>query len=232
MKQLFGKAILDFQTKNDPQPLITETSVSEPEELDVSYLFRSYDAMPDLERKAIDLSRGSVLDVGCGAGSHALYLQEKGIKITAIDISADAIKTCKLRGVENAIKADIMTFAGKFDTVLVLMNGTGLSGTLDNLPNFLGHLKSLLTDGGQVLIDSSDLIYLFEEDEDGGLWVPGDRYYGEVDYMLAYKGETETLPWLYVDFDTLSGYAEGVGLKTEKILDGPNYDYLARLKNA
>ena len=87
MKDLFGKAILDFQTNNSPEDLITETNISEADEMSVDYLFRSFNEMPKLEKKALQLCKGKVLDVGCGAGSHSLYLQKKGFQVTAIDIS-------------------------------------------------------------------------------------------------------------------------------------------------
>jgi 2-polyprenyl-3-methyl-5-hydroxy-6-metoxy-1,4-benzoquinol methylase len=90
MKDLFGKAILDYQTNNSPEDLITETSISEADEMSVAYLFRDFKDMPKLEQKALQLAKGKVLDVGCGAGSHALYLQEKGLDVTAIDISENA----------------------------------------------------------------------------------------------------------------------------------------------
>lgn len=228
MKDLFGKAILDYQTNGDCEPLITETSVSEPEKLELEYLFRSYAEMPKLEEKALQLSRGKVLDVGCGAGSHSLYLQNLGFDITGIDISENAVKACRLRGLKQVQTADIFNFSGKYDTILLLMNGTGLCGSLKRLPEFLEKLKSMLVPQGQILIDSSDLIYLFD-DEDGGSWVPADRYYGEVDYWVSYKGETEHLSWLYVDFPLLKTYAAEAGLDCQKVADGSHYDYLARL---
>ena len=107
MKDLFGKAILDYQTNNSPEDLLTETSISEADEMSVSYLFRDFDEMPKLEQKALQLSKGKILDVGCGAGSHALYLQEKGFDVTAIDISENAIKACELRGLKNCKVVDI-----------------------------------------------------------------------------------------------------------------------------
>ena len=118
MKDLFGKAILDYQTGNNPEDLITETSISEADEMSVAYLFRGFEEMPKLEQKALDLSFGKILDVGCGAGSHSLYLQNKGLDVTSIDVSANAIEACKLRGLKNAFTQDVMTLQHqKFDTV-------------------------------------------------------------------------------------------------------------------
>ncbi len=233
MKDLFGKAILDYQTNNSPEDLITETSISEADEMSVAYLFRSYAEMPKLEQKALQLANGNVLDVGCGAGSHALYLQEKGFDVTAIDISANAIKACKLRGLKKANVQDIMQLEGdKFDTILLLMNGAGMCGKLKNIPNFLQKLKALLTDEGQILVDSSDIIYMFDEDEDGGKWIPTDvDYYGEVIFDIAYKGEKEaSFDWMYIDYNTLQNAAVANGLQCELILEGEHFDYLAKIK--
>ena len=231
MKDLFGKAILDYQTNNNPQDLITETSISEADEMAVSYLFRNFEAMPKLEQKALQLSRGKILDVGCGAGSHALYLQEKGFDVTAIDISKNAVKACKLRGLRNVKVEDLASITNeKFDTILLLMNGTGIFGTLKKCGSYLLKLKSLLNENGQILIDSSDIIYMFDEDEDGGKWIPSDGYYGELTFTVQYKGETEeTFPWLYLDYNTLQNACFANDLQCELILEGEHFDYLAKI---
>jgi SAM-dependent methyltransferase len=233
MKDLFGKAILDFQTNNSPEDLITETTISEEDEMSVAYLFRDFSGMPILEQKALLLSKGKVLDVGCGAGSHSLYLQnEKNLEVTAIDISEKAIESCKLRGVSDAKVENILQFETdeKFDTLLLLMNGTGIFGKLANISQYFQKLKSLLANNGQILIDSSDIIYMFDEDEDGGKWISGDAYYGELEFTISYKGQKETpFPWLYLDYNTLQNAAIANGLKCELVLEGEHYDYLASL---
>jgi 2-polyprenyl-3-methyl-5-hydroxy-6-metoxy-1,4-benzoquinol methylase len=232
MKDLFGKAILDYQTQNSPEDLITETSISEADEMSVAYLFRSFAEMPQLEQKALLLATGKVLDVGCGAGSHALYLQEKGFDVTAIDISANAIKTCELRGLKKAKVQDIMQLEGdQYDTILLLMNGAGMCGRLKNISNFLQKLKTLLTDSGQILVDSSDIIYMFDEDEDGAKWIPTDvDYYGEVVFDITYKGEKENaFDWMYIDYNTLQNAAVANGFQCEVVLEGEHFDYLAKL---
>lgn len=233
MKDLFGKAILDYQTNNNPQDLITETSISEEDEMSVAYLFRDYDTMPELEQKALQMAKGKVLDVGCGAGSHSLYLQnEKKLDVTAIDISANAIEACKLRGINKAITQDVMKMEGEeFDTILFLMNGAGMCGRLNKISEFLQQIKSLLNDGGQILLDSSDIIYMFDEDEDGGRWIPTDNdYYGEVVFNISYKGEhEEPFNWMYIDYNTLQNAAVANGLQCELVMEGSHYDYLAKL---
>lgn len=233
MKDLFGKAILDFQTNNSPENLITETTISEEDEMSVAYLFRNFDEMPKMEQKAMQLSKGKVLDVGCGAGSHSLYLQnKKNLIVKAIDISKNAIKTCELRGVQFCEVQEVMKVEKeKFDTILLMMNGGGMCGKLKKLPQFLKKLKSLLNENGQILLDSSDIIYMFDEDEDGGKLIPfNNNYYGEVEFNISYKGEKEKpFDWMYVDFLTLQNTALTVGLQCEMILEGEHFDYLARL---
>lgn len=233
MKDLFGKAILDYQTNDSPENLITETTISEEDEMSVAYLFRSFTAMPEIEKQALQLSKGRVLDVGCGAGSHSLYLQDElRLEVTSIDISANAIQACQLRGLKNAMVQDVMTLENeKYDTILLLMNGAGMCGKLKKVPGFLLKLKSLLNEGGQILLDSSDIIYMFDEDDDGGKWIPSDNdYYGEVIFNISYKGEKENpFNWMYIDYNTLQNAAIDNGLKCEMILEGEHFDYLARL---
>ena len=235
MKDLFGKAILDYQTNNNPEDIITETSISEADDMSVSYLFRSYKEMPKLEQKALQLAKGKVLDVGCGAGSHALYLQnERKLEVTAIDISENAIEACKLRGLKNAEIVNVLDLdaSEKFDTILLLMNGTGIFGKLNQISTYLQKLKNLLNEGGQILIDSSDIIYMFDQDEDGAYEINANGYYGELTFSLEYKGEKEDeFDWLYLDYNTLQNAAHANGLECELILEGEHFDYLARLTN-
>jgi len=233
MKDLFGKAILDYQTNNSPEDLITETSISEADDMSVAYLFRSFDEMPAMEQKALTLAKGKVLDVGCGAGSHSLYLQnERNLDVTSIDISANAIEACRLRGIKNAKVQNVMDLENeKFDTILLMMNGAGMCGKLKNVAKFLQKLKSLLNENGQILLDSSDIIYMFDEDEDGGKWIPSEHeYYGEVVFNISYKGEDEdAFDWMYIDYNTLQNAAVANGLKPELLLEGEHFDYLAQL---
>lgn len=231
MKDLFGKAILDFQTKNAPEDLVTETNISEADEMNVAYLFRNYKEMPKLEKKAMQLAKGKVLDVGCGAGSHSLYLQKKGFDVTSIDISENAIKACQLRGVQNAKVQNVLDIENeKFDTIILLMNGSGIFRTLAETENYLQKLKSLLNPNGQILIDSSDIIYMFDKNEDSSFLVPANHYYGELTFTISYKGEVEVpFPWLYLDYNTLQNAAHENGLQCELILEGKHFDYLAKL---
>tara|TARA_R110000868_G_scaffold1389_28_gene10867 strand:+ start:18104 stop:18799 length:696 start_codon:yes stop_codon:yes gene_type:complete len=230
MKDLFGQALLDYQKGEFTEDIITSTNISGDDILPISYLFRNFKDIPKIEQKALMLATGSVLDVGCGAGSHSLYLQENNFKVKAIDISKGAIEVCKLRGLKNVELKAVLDETEPFDTILLLMNGTGIFQELSQLSKYLTHLKSLLNPNGQILIDSSDIKYMYKDD-DGGLWIDAhSNYYGELDYFLSYKGIKEApMKWLYLDFKTLKLACETIGLKCELVLDGDHFDYLAKL---
>ena len=231
MKDLMGRAIWDYYYQENSEDLQTETSISEMDDLPVSYLFRDYQEMNALEKKALDSSFGKVLDVGSGAGSHSLYLQnERKLEVTALDISPKSIEICKARGVKNAICEDLLQFSEKdFDTILLLMNGTGIFQSLEHIDQYLQKLKNLVAENGQILIDSTDILYMYDQDEDGGVLVPATGYYGELDYYLHYKGESELpMKWLYLDFDTLENAAIANGFKIQKI-EQLEDSYLAQL---
>tara|TARA_A100000171_G_C2106510_1_gene132595 strand:+ start:452 stop:1165 length:714 start_codon:yes stop_codon:yes gene_type:complete len=231
-KDILGKAVLDYQTGNYSEDIKTYSSLDEEDMIPIPYLFRDFKKMPALEQKALKLCKGNILDIGCGAGSHSLYLQKKGFDVTALDQSPGAIETCKLRGIEHTVLQGIQDFKlQKYDTLLMLMNGIGIVGKLKNIDQFLSHLKSLLKPKGQILLDSSDIIYMYDEDEDGGYWIPDDQnYYGEVTFEMEYRGErSDPLDWLYLDYNTLQRAANANNLTCELVSKGKHYDYLAKL---
>lgn len=231
MKDLMGRAIWDYFQNENPEDLQTETSISELDELPVDYLFRGFDEMNKIEKKALKLAQGKVLDVGAGAGSHSLYLQnERNLDVTALDISPKSIEVCQLRGIQKAVAQNMLEFSGEaFDTILLLMNGTGIFQSLNVIDIYLKKLYSLLNKKGQILIDSTDILYMFDKDDDGGVLIPANGYYGELDYIVHYKEESEDpIKWLYLDFNTLQNAAENNGFKVEMILQDED-SYLARL---
>lgn len=233
-KDIFGEAIKDYYNHNYTENIIVQAPDFDDDIIPIPYLFRSYAEMPTLEQKALILSYGKVLDVGCGAGSHSLHLQnEKKLEVIAVDISEGAIKIAKKRGVQKAFVEDMYSLKDKtFDTLLFLMNGSGIIGQLNNIDRFLSHIKALMNPRGQVLIDSSDISYLFT-DEDGGFWVDASEgYYGEMQYRLQYKNmQSDWFDWLYIDYNTLQNAANAHGFLCELVFEGENNDYLAKLTN-
>ncbi|NQY29869.1 MAG: methyltransferase domain-containing protein [Flavobacteriaceae bacterium] len=231
MSDILGNALLDYYNGNYSEDIITESTISEEDELPSSYLFRSYNEMPAIEQKALALCKGKVLDIGCGSGSHSLFLQnKKKLIVDAIDISRGAIEVAKLRGVHNTFNKNLFEIKETYDTLLLLMNGIGICGKVERINLFLQHLKSILNTNGQILLDSSDISYMFDQDEEGGFWVNPDEYYGEVAFTMSYKGEkSESFDWLYLDFNTLQNACHANGLTCELIQEGEHYDFLARI---
>lgn len=231
---IFGKAISAYFHHRDETGITVHSPDFEDDEIPVAYLFRDYEDMPLLEQKALDMASGRVLDVGCGAGSHALYLQEnKNLEVTGIDISAGAIEICRERGLNNVYKANFFDLGDEeYDTILLLMNGSGIIGKMERLDDFFLQAKKLLKPGGQILLDSTDVSYLFDADEEGGIWVdPEEGYYGEMEFSISYKGEISAgFPWLYLDYQSLELAAENNGFSCSRIKKGKHYDYLAQLK--
>lgn len=231
IKDPLGLALWDYYRGNTAAEVIVHCSDTEDDVIPVSYLFRTIEQMPEIEKLALDECRGHVLDVGAGAGCHALALQAQKKSVTAIDISAGAVKIMQEQGVKDARQVNVFKHKGeKYDTVLMLMNGIGIVGTLEGLNLFLLHLKSLLKPGGQVLLESSDIIYLFT-DEDGSVLIDlNDDYYGQLSYQLEYQGvKGEEFSWLFIDALLLQDYAAAAGFSCEILYEDEDDRYLARL---
>jgi SAM-dependent methyltransferase len=233
-KDLFGQALRAFYLNNDRAKLYSESNISHWDEYPLDYLFRDFNEMPEIERQALARAQGKVLDVGCGAGSHSLYLQNQGFDVWAIDHSQGATQVAKTRGVNQVLKTSFLDYqAGHFDTIIMLMNGTGIFESIERVPVYLNHLKTLLSPTGSVLIDSSDLQYMYDTGAQGSIWVPADRYYGALEYRLRYKKQlSEKFSWLFMDENLFAALAESNGWSFEIIARGDHYDFLALLKPA
>lgn len=228
-KDPFGLALQDFLKGSYDENILVYSELCDEDVIPVDYLFRSYQEMPKMEQTALNMATGRILDVGAGAGCHAKYLHEKGQSVFAIDISETCVKHYESMGIPSAC-IDFFELDQKFDTILFLMNGIGLGGKLDRLTDTIAHAKKLLNPGGQILCDSSDIKYLYEE-EDGSFWVDlNSKYYGEFKFQTKYKDAvSEWFEWLYVDFDNLQKAAENCGMTAEKVIDGTHFDYLAKI---
>jgi len=227
-----GQAIYNYFFFNDNTPIDVLSTVVEDEELPPDYFFRTYREMPHLEKLALKRSKGKILDIGAGAGCHSVYLQKSKNDVTALEISQLCCTVLEKRGVKKWINDDIFSFNGEqFDTILMLMNGIGIAKNIEGLKNLLSHLKKLLLPGGSILVDSSDLIYLYQEENGSYLLdINAVKYYGEIEYQLNYKNIVgETYSWLFADNVILFEIAEEMGYQAKIVDYGPHYDYLAEL---
>jgi predicted O-methyltransferase YrrM len=225
LNDLHGQAILDFYKGNHESTLLLHNSYGEPEEMPVEVFFREEEDFSTLEHLALIECKGKVLDLGAGAGAHALVLQARGFDVTAIENSSGCAEVMEQSGVEKVVLQDFQKHRAKYDTILVLMNGLGLAGKLKLVPDFLTKCMTLLNPDGQILIDSSDISYLYED----GLDKPSG-YYGEVRYSYEYKDQKgEWFDWVYVDQETLKTKVAEAGLTLEILHTDENDQYLARI---
>ena len=224
-----GLAINSYHKNQKDLDIIVKSDICEDDIIPLEILFRSIEEMPRLEKIALDKCNGKILDVGACAGPHSLELKKRGHDVFAIDISKGAISYLK----ENSINAKQSSFLnlkkGEFDTILMLMNGIGIAGDLKNLGPTLTHAYSLLNNHGKVLCDSSNIKYLYEQ-EDGSVWEDLNAdYYGNFRFQMQYKkAKGSWFNWLYVDYDNLHDIASSIGFKCQKVHEENNH-FLAEL---
>ncbi|MEL7148985.1 MAG: class I SAM-dependent methyltransferase [Bacteroidota bacterium] len=225
MNDIHGGAILDYYKQGSADDLILHNSYGEPEEMPVEVFFRDQLDFSTLEHLALIECEGEILDLGAGAGAHALLLQEWGKGVTALDNSPGCCEVMRLSGVENVVETNYLRHQGQYDTLLMLMNGIGIVGKLADLPGFFDYVRTILKPNGQLLVDSSDIGYLY----DGDIPKP-TGYFGEVNYAYQYKGtKGNWFPWLYVDPDQLVKTCKASGLDAELLLTDENDQYLMRI---
>jgi 2-polyprenyl-3-methyl-5-hydroxy-6-metoxy-1,4-benzoquinol methylase len=229
----FGLALKDYWHGNSSAKVIFHRDDGLIHDYFVNHCFRKPEDFSELEKKALKLCSGKILDVGAGVGPHSLYLQSMGLDICALDISAVACEIMKKRGVKNVLCTDISNLhKGIFDTILLMGRAVGLVGDLEGMKKFLKHCKNLLSLKGKVILDSLDvrvttnpdhLAYQNRNKKMG-------RYLGIVGLKMEYKGQYgQEFKLLHIDPDTLKNIAEGLDLKFKILHHTEEGDYLAQI---
>ena len=229
----FGMALLAYFEGDTAAGLILRRDDGQETALPVSVFFRAPSEFTPIDNAAMDRCIGHVLDVGAGTGLHSLVLQQKGLPVTAIDISPYAVNIMKQRGLVDVHCADILEFqGGRFDTLLMMGHGIGMVETIAGLDRFLAHSHGLLSDHGQVLLHSCDVritddpsaLAYHEANRQAG------RYIGGIRLQSEFQGEKGLYHgWLHVDAETLQEHAESAGWRCEVVHREENGDHLARL---
>lgn len=228
-RDVYGEALAEYFEKEElTVPLLLHSTYGDIEEMPVEVFFRDAEDFPELEFIALSLCDGKVLDVGAGVGAHALYLQEKNFDVVALEISKTACNIMQQRGVQKIVQQDFFALANQeFDTLLFLMNGIGLAGTIDGFRKLLVHSKTLLSEKGQLLFDSSDISYLYDEYR---IQRP-EYYFGEIGYQYEFNGvKGEPFKWLYLDQETLIKVAHEEGWVVQILFEDENDQYLVRME--
>jgi SAM-dependent methyltransferase len=224
-RDAYGKGLVAYWQGKRNAKFNVFSDIAATEKWEISLFFRPFDAMPEIEQIALSRCAGRVLDAGAGAGSHALHIQNLGLDMVAIDISEGAVDTMKARGVADARLQDFFTMKSeKFETLLFLMNGVGIVGQMENFTAFFSQCKTMLADGGKVILDSSNIIYMFAQEDGSALIDLNGKYYGEMTYRMDF-GQYRGVPfdWIYIDFDTLSHLAFSNGFSCEKLYEDDHY---------
>lgn len=155
-KDVFGKAIIDaFHDKKVTINVRRDDGHVDQE--NGSYYFTDFDQFPTIEKDSMNLVQGLTLDVGCGAGRHALHLQTKGLTVIALDISPQTIRVAHQRGVRNPIRAAApwLPFRNEtFETALLMFNNFGICGGYQETVTYLTELNRILKQGGRILASS------------------------------------------------------------------------------
>lgn len=231
-KDPLGRALLDYWEGKPCPPLSVKSDLAEDDLYDIAYYFRAEQDFPTWEQEALAHCKGHVLDIGAGSGCHSLLLQQRGFPVTAIDISPGSVQVMKERGISDARLIDFFELQDiRFDTLLLMMNGIGIVGNFEGLHTFLRKAPTLLRPKGRIILDSSDLAYLLENEKALAELLSREKPFGEVTFQTAYKElESDPFEWLYIDFATLKQIAGGYNYRCDMLIAGPHFEYVAMLE--
>ena len=228
-KDPLGAMLLDYYRGKEKAFVRVDSSLLEMSGMTGRIMFRDKTRMSNLEHVALELCRGRILDVGAGSGCHSLILQEAGHDVSAMDISPGCMAVMEKRGVNQLIFGSLFSLKGeRFNTLLMLMNGIGLCGSIEGLNFFLQIIRQVLERGGQVLADSTDLAAMYTN----LALMPGEdeAYYGETEFVMSYgKIRSDPFEWLYIDYATLAFYARFHGWRCERVMKEGDGRFLARI---
>ncbi len=226
MNDPFGQALLDYYYYGRADSIKVLNQYRDEDAMVPEYLFRDFEGMPELEKEALREVKGKVIEFGAGAGSHQIWMQTRNIDCLAVELSPGACKVMQLRGVNSVVHQDFWEFEGKGDTLLMMMNGMGIVGDLQGLRRFLTKAESWLNPKGQILFDSCDIAYVFDD-----LPLPDQGYYGEIEFQMMYKNtKGNWFKWLYIDPVTLEFEARKLGWSFHMVSQDEQFQYLGRLE--
>jgi len=225
-KDVYGRALYDYYKTGKSKKLQLYTSYGKKEVMPVDWFFRDENDFPKLEWQALQACRGKILDMGAGVGSHAVFLVNQGKEVHTLDTSPFCARIMQQRGLPVVFHQDLWApLNQKYDTLLMLMNGIGIVGTLEGLRQFLMLAKKMLLPGGQIIFDSSDLSYLYPD-----ISLKLNPYLGEIKYTYQYqKDKGETFTWLYIDQKNMRQFAEEADWQMNILYEDNNDQYLATL---
>jgi 2-polyprenyl-3-methyl-5-hydroxy-6-metoxy-1,4-benzoquinol methylase len=197
--------------------------------------FAQFKDWPERQKRGMKFVRGdNALDVGCGAGRVSLHLQRKGFRVTAIDSSPLAVRTCKKRGVKNArvLAFEDVARIGEngFDTVVMFGNNFGLFGNVRKAKRLLKQLHSMTTDGAVLIAETINPYkttnpfhrrYQRRNRQRG-------RMAGQIRIRIRFQAfATPWFDYLFVSPDEMEYMLTGTGWKATRFIDAECPSYVA-----
>lgn len=195
--------------------------------------FSEYRDWPLIGQKAMQFAKGRVLDIGCGAGRHSLYLQKKGLEVLGIDSSPLAIKICKLRGLK---KAEIMSLEDvdfkpdSFDTILMMGGNFGLLGSLTKARRLLKRFHKMTSEDALIIAETRDP---YKTDNPAHLEYhklnkKRGRMSGQVRIRVRFeKTVAEWFDWLMLSKEEMRELLQGTGWKVSEFIESEDSRYTA-----
>ena len=236
MQDIFGLALYSYWKGNHKTKYKIINDVSHIESDSLQRYFITYNKFPLIEKKALKHAKGKILDVGCGAGRHIIYFQNKKFDIIGVDSSKLAVKVCKERGCRNVIVSNILNLKLKnksFDTILLFGNNIGIGGNLNGIKKLLKKLRSLAKKDGLLLLSSFDVKatkdkkYFSYHKRNLEL----GRHIGQLKLRLGYKNKfSDWFNWIHIEPHTLKKIASECKWKSERTYKGKNGRYAMVLR--
>lgn len=196
--------------------------------------FTEYKQWSDSERQLIDKARGKILDIGCGAGRHSLYLQKRGFDVTGIDNSPGAIKVCKLRGLKKAFVRPIGEIdkfkTDLFDTILMLGNNFGLLGDAENAKKLLKKMSQITKPDAQIIAGTRNPYITDDADhlEYHKLNKKRGRMAGQIRMRIRYRKTVgEWFDYLFVSPEEMRDILSDTDWQIKEFIGSERADYFA-----
>ncbi len=237
MWDLFGKALYDFHTTGTCPEYNWVRDDGWRQEESIAFYFAPLQEWKEVELHALQHVRGRVLDVGCGAGKHALEFQRRGLRVTGIDVSPGALTVCRERGVADVHEMDVFNLSfepGSFDCATLFTNNLSLGGTQEGVIKLLSELRRVINPGGCVVLTNLEVsvspneMHLAYQERNRHAGRPP----GQIRMRPEYNGEVgDWIYWLFVSPPDLSALAGSSGWQVRRVA-GSQGPYSALLTRA
>jgi SAM-dependent methyltransferase len=232
----FGRELLDYMNGQNRCEIIERDDGYLDVNADLSVYFEPFEDWPAHHRRAIRYAKGRVLDIGCGAGRHAIYLQRKGLDVTGIDVSPLAVKVSRMRGLRDARVMSVTNISprmGPFDTLVMLANNFGLFGNTRRAKWLLKKFRRNTSDDAVILAESMDpvtnatAIHRRYQKRNRELGRPP----GQLRLRLRYRQyRTPWFDYLLVSKNEMKRIVRDTGWHIEQFVDSGGSIYIAVLK--